>query len=58
METNKEQLQFEAYEVLQVLEDCVEHVCREQRISGEKVWTMVGALAECKLKEFPVYEED
>ncbi len=58
MSSNNEQLQNEATEVMLVLEDCVEHICRENTLSGEKVWVMVGALAEAKLKEFPVDEDD
>ena len=55
---DNEQLQNEATEVMLVLEDCVEHICRENTLSGEKVWVMVGALANAKLKEFPTDEED
>ena len=37
--TNEQfKLQNEAMEVLEMLEDTVEYVCREQQISGEKVW--------------------
>ena len=57
-QSNNEQLQNEATEVMLVLEDCVEHICRENTLSGEKVWVMVGALADAKLKEFPQEEED
>ena len=39
-----------------VLEDCVEHICQENMISGEKVWVMIGALSDYKLKEFPLDE--
>ena len=56
--SNNEQLESEATEVMLVLEDCVEHICRENTLSGEKVWVMVGALADAKLKEFPADEED
>ena len=56
--SNNEQLQIEATEVMLTIEDCVEHICRENTISGEKVWVMIGALAEAKLKEFPQDEED
>ena len=58
MSSNNEQLVKEATEVMLTLEDCVEHICNENMISGEKVWVMIGALADAKLKEFPVYEED
>ena len=58
MSSNNEQLVKEATEVMLTLEDCVEHICNENMISGEKVWVMIGALAEAKLKEFPQDEED
>ena len=58
MSSNNEQLVKEATEVMLTLEDCVEHICHENLISGEKVWVMIGALAEAKLNEFPVYEDD
>ena len=57
--TNEQfKLQNEAMEVLEMLEDTVEYVCREQQISGEKVWYMVQELARIKCNEFPEYEED
>ncbi len=57
--TNEQfKLQNEAMEVLETLEDMVEYVCREQQISGEKVWTMVNELSRIKLNEFPNYEEE
>ena len=51
--SNNEQLQNEATEVMLVLEDCVEHICRENTLSGEKVWVMVQALASHKIEQFP-----
>jgi len=56
--TNKELLQLQATTVMEVIEDSVEHICNEHVLSGEKVWVMIGALADAKLNEFPVYEED
>ena len=57
--TNEQfKLQNEAMEVLEILEDTVEFVCREQQISGEKVWHMVQELARIKCNQFPDYEED
>ena len=57
--TNEQfKLQNEAMEVLEILEDTVEFVCREQQISGEKVWHMVNELSRIKCNEFPNYEED
>ena len=35
------------------VEDIVEHICDEERISGEKVWVMINALSDAKLAEFP-----
>ena len=60
--TNSAQLQEQAIEVMETLEDTVEHLCHEHFISGEKVWVMIHALSEYKVKEFPdsdeFYEED
>ena len=57
--TNEQfKLQNEAMEVLEILEDTVEFVCREQQISGEKVWFMVNELSRIKLNEFPNNEEE
>ena len=57
--TNEQfKLQNEAMEVLEMLEDTVEYVCREQQICGEKVWYMVHELARIKCNQFPNYEEE
>ena len=55
---DKQLLQKQALNVMEVIEDSVEMLCDEYRISGEKVWTMIGALADVKLQEFPYDEED
>ena len=56
---NEQQLlQRQALNVMEVIEDSVEMLCDEYRISGEKVWTMIGALSDYKLNEFPEIEED
>ena len=39
--------------VMEHVEDIVEHICDENRISGEKVWVMINALSEAKLNEYP-----
>ena len=52
------QLQKEALEVLEILEDSVEHLCRENQISGEKVWHMIQELSRIKCQQFPQHEED
>ena len=52
--TNEEkQLEYEASEVLEMLEDMVEYVCKEHTISGEKVYFLIHELSRIKLQEFP-----
>ena len=51
-------LQQEALEVLELIEDTVEHYCDSNYTSGEKVWTFILALAEEKLKDYPEDLED
>ena len=46
-------LQQQAHLVLEHVEDIVEHICDENRISGEKVWVMINALSEAKINEYP-----
>ena len=46
-------LQEQAYEVMETVEDIVEHICDENTMSGEKVWVMISALCEAKLAHFP-----
>ena len=41
----QQMLQLQATNVMEVIEDAVESICDEHVISGEKVWTMIGALA-------------
>ena len=45
-------LQQQATLVLEHVEDIVEHICDENRISGEKVWVMINALSEAKINEY------
>lgn len=56
--TDKQVLQEQAINVMETIEDSVESICDEYLISGEKVWTMIYALAEVKLNNFPQLEED
>ena len=56
--TEHQLLQEQAINVLETIEDSVESICDEYVISGEKVWTMIYALAEVKLNQFPELEED
>ncbi len=51
-------LQQQAHLVLEHVEDIVEHICDENRMSGEKVWVMINALSEAKLNEYPQLDED
>ena len=53
MTNEQQQLQNEAAEVLEMLEDMVEYVCNEHRISGEKVYFMINELSRIKLQQFP-----
>jgi len=53
MTNEQQQLQNEAMEVLEMLEDMVEYVCKEHTISGEKVYFMINELSRIKLNEFP-----
>ena len=56
---NEQQLlQKQALIVSELIEDSVELLCDELLLSGEKVWVMIGALADYKLREFPIDEED
>ena len=47
------ELEMQAIEVLEIVEESVEYICAENVISGEKVWTMIAALADAKLAQFP-----
>ena len=51
-------LQQQATLVLEHVEDIVEHICDENRLSGQKVWVMINALSEAKLNEYPSLDED
>ena len=53
MTNQQHQLENEAMEVLEMLEDMVEYVCNEHRISGEKVYYMIHELSRIKLEQFP-----
>ena len=53
MTNEQHQLESEAMEVLEMMEDMVEYVCNEHRISGEKVYFMINELSRIKLQQFP-----
>ena len=50
------ELELQAIDVMETIEDSVEYICNEYQLSGEKVWTMIGALADAKLDQFPSYD--
>ena len=54
MENNnqKNELHEDAVNVLENIEDTVEHICDTHFLSGEKVWVMIRALSDYKLAEF------
>ena len=58
MSQSPEQLQSEAMEIMELIEDVVEYHCDEKFISGEKMWVMINALSTYKLNEFPITEEE
>ena len=47
------ELESQAIEVMELIEDSVEYFCTENVISGEKVWTMVAALADARHSHNP-----
>ena len=53
MSQTPQELQAQAIEVMEMIEDSVEHLCHEHMLSGEKVWVMIGALADSKIAQFP-----
>ena len=53
MTNEQHQLENEAMEVLEMLEDMVEYVCNAHRSSGEKVYFMINELSRIKLSQFP-----
>ena len=42
-----------ANDVTDLIEDMVEYYCRDERVSGEKVYSMIATLAAIKLSECP-----
>ncbi len=49
---NPTELQQQAIEVMELIEDVVEGHCDANILSGEKVWVMIKALADLKVKDF------
>ena len=40
------------YAIRSLIEDSVEHLCDQEVLSGELVWTIIAALAEAKCLEY------
>jgi hypothetical protein len=40
------------YSIRTLIEDSVEHLCEQEVLSGELVWTTIAALAEAKRLEY------
>ena len=51
-------LQQQAITIMEHVEDIGEHICDENRLSGEKVWVMINALSEAKISEYPQYDDN
>ncbi len=49
---NFTELQQEAIEVMELIEDVVAEHCDTNILSGEKVWVMIKALADLKVRDF------
>ena len=58
MNRTEQQLRDDAVNVLENVEDTVEHICDEYMLSGEKVWVMINALSEAKISEYPQYDDN
>ena len=42
-----------ANDVTDLIEDVVQYYCKEEQVSGEKVYTMIATLCAIKLSDFP-----
>ena len=51
--TNRQLLQEEVDEIIDLVEDIVSFYCDENMASGEIVWAVIHALSDMKLDEFP-----
>ena len=47
-------IQYQAVELLELIEDVAEDFCDDYVCSGEQFYIMMKALVDCKLKEFPL----
>ena len=53
LNNNPTQLQEQAINLVDTIEDIAEYFCDEHFISGEQFYVMIKALCDAKLKEFP-----
>ena len=54
----RQKLQNDAVNLLELIEDTSEHFCDEYRVSGEQFYVMMSALCDAKLRQFPIDPED
>ena len=49
----RQKLQNDAVNLLELIEDTSEHFCDEHFVSGEQFYVMMSALCDAKLRQFP-----
>ena len=54
LNNNPTQLQEQAINLVDTIEDIAEYFCDEHFISGEQFYVMMKALVDTKLREFPI----
>ena len=54
----RQKLQNDAVNLLELIEDTSEHFCDEHFVSGEQFYVMMSALCDAKLRQFPIDSED
>ena len=50
----RQKLQQQSINLLELIEDISEQFCDEEMMSGEQFYVMMKALVDCKLREFPL----
>ena len=50
----RQKLQQQSINLLELIEDISEQFCDEEMMSGEQFYVMTKALVDCKLREFPL----
>ena len=54
----RQKLQNDAVNLLELIEDTSEHFCDEHFVSGEQFYVMMSALCDAKLRQFPLDLEE